>query len=36
VYNNLTNRGVIKNKATVAVARELSCFIWGMMNNKID
>jgi len=36
VYNNLTNRGVIKNKATVAVARELSCFIWGMMNNRID
>jgi len=36
VYNNLTSRGVIKNKATVAVARELACFIWGMMNNRID
>jgi transposase len=36
VYGNLTNRGVNKNKATVAVARELSCFIWGMMNSRID
>jgi transposase len=36
VYHHLTIRGVNKNKATVAVARELSCFIWGMMNNKID
>lgn len=36
VYSNLTSRGVHNNKATVAVARELSCFIWGMMNNKIE
>ncbi len=36
VYGNLTNRGVNKNKATVAVARELSCFIWGMMNGRIE
>jgi transposase len=36
VYNNLVARGVHHNKATVAVARELSCFIWGMMNDRID
>lgn len=35
VYGNLTNHGVNRNKATVAVARELSCFIWGMMNGRI-
>jgi transposase len=36
VYGRLTTRGVHHNKATVAVARELSCFVWGMMNNRID
>lgn len=36
VYKNLVARGVHHNKATVAVARELSCFIWGMMNNRIN
>jgi len=36
VYSSLTSRGVHNNKATVAVARELCCFIWGMMNNKIQ
>lgn len=36
VYSNLVARGVHHNKATVAVARELSCFIWGMMNERID
>jgi transposase len=36
VYNNLVARGVHHNKATVAVARELSCFIWGMMNDRIN
>lgn len=35
-YNQLTLRGVHSNKAKVAVARELSCFIWGMMNDRID
>ena len=35
VYNHLSIRGVNKNKAVVAVARELSCFIWGMMNDRI-
>ncbi|MFA7126944.1 MAG: transposase [Bacilli bacterium] len=36
VYNNLILRRVHNNKATVAVARELSCFIWGMMNDRIQ
>ena len=34
-------RALIENtfpvtKATVAVARELSCFVWGMMNGRIS
>jgi len=36
VYSRLTSRGVNTNKATVAVARELSCFVWGMMNDRIQ
>jgi transposase len=36
VYSKLITHGVHHNKATVAVARELSCFIWGMMNDKIS
>ncbi len=36
MYDHLVSRGVHRNKAKVAVARELSCFIWGMMNDKID
>ena len=28
-------RGVNANKATTAVARELACFIWGMMTNNV-
>lgn len=36
IYTNLVARGVHHNKATVAVARELSCFIWGMMTNRIN
>ena len=35
-YNQLIARGVHNNKAKMAVARELSCFIWGMMNDRID
>ncbi len=35
VYGRLTIRGVHHNKATVAVARELSCFVWGMMTGRI-
>ena len=36
VYGRLVSRGVHHNKATVAVARELSCFVWGMMNGRIS
>lgn len=36
VYGRLVDRGVHHNKATVAVARELSCFVWGMMNGRIS
>jgi len=35
-YNKLVSNSVPRNKAIVAVARELSCFIWGMMNDRID
>ena len=35
VYRRLVSKGVHHNKATVAVARELSCFIWGMMTDHI-
>lgn len=34
-YQGLLNRGVHYNKAIVAVARELSCFIWGMETGNI-
>jgi transposase len=36
VYNRLVSRGVLSNKAKVAAARELSCFIWGMMTGNIE
>ncbi len=29
-------RGVHINKATTAAAREMACFIWGMMTNNIS
>jgi hypothetical protein len=35
-YNKLVSNSVPRNKAIVAVARELSCFVWGMMNDRID
>ena len=35
-YHRLLNRGVPRNKCITAVARELACFIWGLMNNKLD
>ena len=28
-------RGVNVNKATTAAAREMACFIWGMMTNNV-
>ncbi|MGE0075880.1 MAG: IS110 family transposase [Sphaerochaetaceae bacterium] len=36
IYGRLVSRGVHHNKATVAVARELSCFVWGMMVGEIS
>ncbi len=35
VYSRLSARGVHHNKATVAVAREMACFVWGMMTDRI-
>lgn len=35
-YDRLTAKGVHHNKATVAVAREMACFVWGMMNDRMD
>jgi transposase len=34
--NAMMFRGVNTNKATTAVAREMACFVWGMMTNNID
>ena len=34
-YRKLIHRGVNHNKAVVAVARELACFIWGMETGQI-
>lgn len=33
--NSMIFRGVHTNKATTAAAREMACFIWGMMTNNI-
>lgn len=35
-YRHLIFSGLHHNKAIVAIARELSSFIWGLMNNKLD
>ena len=35
-YRKLINRGVHHNKAVVAVARELACFILGMETGRIN
>lgn len=35
-YRHLIFKGVQHNKAITAIARELACFIWGIMNNKLD
>ena len=35
-YHHLIKRGVHKNKAITAIARELACFIWGLMTNNIN
>lgn len=34
-YKMTLNKGVNRNIATTAIARELACFIWGMMTGKI-
>lgn len=34
-YKNLTGRNVPHNKAIVAIARELACFVWGMETGNI-
>lgn len=35
-YHSLISRGVHCNKAVTAIARELACFVWGMMTNNIS
>ena len=35
-YHRLLNRGVARNKCVTAVARELACFIWGLMNDRLE
>ena len=35
-YKHLIFSGLHHNKAITAIARELSCSIWGLMNNKLD
>lgn len=35
-YGKLVLNNVHRNKAITAVARELSCFVWGMMNDRIE
>ena len=35
-YHSLISRGVHCNKAVIAIARELACFVWGMMTNNIS
>ena len=35
-YRHLIFSGLHHNKAITAIARELACFIWGIMNNKLD
>ena len=34
-YQKLIERNVPRNKAIVAIARELACFIWGMETGNI-
>ena len=35
-YKMTLNRGVNRNVATTAIARELACFIWGMMTEHVS
>jgi len=34
-YKMTLNKGINRNKATTAIARELACFMWGMMTDNI-
>ena len=34
-YKMILNKGINRNVATTAIARELACFIWGMMTENI-
>lgn len=34
-YKMTLNKGVNRNVATTAIARELACFIWGMMTEHV-
>ena len=34
-YKLVLTKGINRNKATTAIARELSCFIWGMMTGNV-
>lgn len=35
-FRRLIEKGIHRNKAITAVARELSCFIWGIMTNHLE
>ena len=35
-YYRLIRHGKKRNVAVAAVARELACFVWGMMTDNID
>ena len=35
-FRRLMEKGMHRNKAITAVARELSCFIWGIMTNHLE
>ena len=35
-FRRLLGRNVAYNKAVVAVARELACFLWGLANDRLD
>ena len=35
-YKMTLNKGVNRNVATTAIARELACFIWGMLTEHVS
>ena len=35
-YHNMIRKGKKHNVVVTAIARELACFIWGMMNDHIE